>query len=328
MSGKGTSLAVMLAFALMGQSGAKFPIQPTQLAVTSSNRLTIPAFSPYGTVLCDGKGSLYFHVPLESASLNESTVLRLSPEESEPEVFRLPPDLRTKTAMDFFSVTPSGKVWFLDETLETPLMAFGFDSDGELDSQTKLEVPAHLSADAFSVSDPGAILLMGHFNSDSPAELRGKRFTAIFEKSGKLRTQVHFEGLQDVDLNAIPNGDGGTIAPGTDGNFYFLAPGEVVVVSQSGDVVRKLPFGRPDHDFSAHNVSESLGLISIEFHKVDKSGSIQIEFVVLDASTDTVFGAYTPPDGAGLPSCFSRTKGYIFVRGRDHKEELVVATLR
>ncbi|HKS81498.1 MAG TPA: hypothetical protein VJR23_08315 [Candidatus Acidoferrales bacterium] len=326
--GKGAPVIALLSIALVGLSAAQSHVQPTQLAAASTAKLTIPAFSPYGTGLCDGKGNLYFHVPLDSASLNEGTVLRLSKDESTPQVFRLPPDMRTMTAMEFFSVTPSGKVWFLDESLETPLMAFGFDSEGELDSQVKLEAPAHLSADAFSVSEPGAILWMGHFNADSPAELRGKRFAAIFEKSGKLRSQIQLDGLGDVDLKAIPSADGGTIAPGSDGNFYFLASSEVIVVSQSGEILRKMAFDRPDHDFFAHNLSESLGLISVEFHKLDKTGAIQIEFVVLDASTGTVFGAYTPPDDPGLPSCFSRTKGYIFLKGEDHKAELVIAPLQ
>src|SRR5579862_8674421 len=166
------------------------PVIATNLVASSSQLLDIPRFSFFGMPLCDDRGDVYFHVPLASNSINDSSVLKVSRNPEDTLLYHLPSDVASKTALDFFSVSPSGKVRFLDETLEGPLTVFSFDSDGTVEGQVSLDVPEHFRSDDFAVADNGAIFLSGHLDAEAPKGSQGKRFVAIFEKSGKLRSRV------------------------------------------------------------------------------------------------------------------------------------------
>jgi hypothetical protein len=158
---------------------------------------------------------------------------------------------RRRPLFHYFSVTPSGKVWFLDDTTDGSLDTFGFDSDGEMESQARLDTPGHFWPDDFAVAENGTIFLAGHFGIDAPKLQQGKRFAGIFAKSGKLLTEVKLADLEDIDLNRPLLGSGGTVAVGIDGNFYFLRPGQIDVLSQSGELTRTVRFEKPSPDLSA-----------------------------------------------------------------------------
>src|SRR5579863_5440226 len=169
-------LTLLVAFPTVAQQQiASANATPTVLRATSSRVLEMPRFSAFGMPLCDQKGHIYFHIPLASHSMNDSSVLEVPDKSSDAILFHLSNDLASKTAFHYFSVTPSGKVWFLDETLDGPLDVFGFDSDGQLDSQSKLKTPDHFSPDDFGVAENGVVFLAGHLNGDAPTSHQGKR---------------------------------------------------------------------------------------------------------------------------------------------------------
>jgi hypothetical protein len=330
-----TRIALMILLAAGAAAAQQSTLtQPTPrvLVESSSQILEVPHFSTMGSPLCDDKGDVFFHVPLTSNSFTDSSVMKLSARSSDPVMFQLSKDLLYKYVFGYFSVTPSGKVGFLDANVEDPakegiLYVFGFDSDGEMESQVKLDIPEHLSPDGFGVSQSGVIFLAGHFSSGAPKPLQGKRFDAFFEKSGKLRTEMKTEEL-DVDLKAIGSMNGGNVAIGPDGYFYFLRPDKILVISESGETVRSIPFQMPSPDMSASTLRLSAGLASIELHKIEESGRIQSEFLVLDADTGDTYGLYLPPESVGASLCFSRSTGFIFLAKDGKKDKLVTAAMR
>jgi hypothetical protein len=128
--------------------------------------------------------------------------LRLSHDEASPTWYRLTGDLASKAWYTAFSVTRSGRTWSLEEELEG-LYVFGSQSDGKLSTRVKVGTPGHLSAEDFMVSDAGQIFIAGCFREDASKSLQGKHFQAIFEKSGKLATEMKSEDAKGVDLREV-----------------------------------------------------------------------------------------------------------------------------
>lgn len=308
-------LTLLVAFPVVAQQQhASANTTPTVLVATSSRLLDMPRFSGFGVPLCDDKGDTFFHVPITSRSVNESSVLEVPSDSSDAVWFRLSSDLASKTAFHYFSVTPSGKVWFLDETKDGPLAVFGFDSDAQLESQVSLDTPLHFWPDDFAVAENGIIFLAGHFGIDASRVQQGKRFAGIFAKSGKLLTEVKLADLENLDLKRPLFGNGGSVAVGIDGNFYFLRPDKIDVLSQSGELTRTIPFQMPSPDVFTSDLRLSGGLVSIDLPKsMQKPGVVHHEFLVLDAFTGGSFGLYLPPEDVGAPLCFSRTSGFTFL---------------
>lgn len=306
---------------------------PTSLVATSSQVLDVPSFSSVGSPHCSEKGEIFLHAPRALGYFADSSVIQISAKSSDHVFYRLSGDLASTFAFAYLSVTPSAKVWFLDANIDEygkdgSFYVFGFDSDGEMASQVKVNTPAYLDVDDFAVSQTGVIFMAAHFGSDAPKPLQGKRFQALFEKSGRLRTMVQPEDSQDVDIKAIGSMNGGTVSLGLDGNFYFLRPDNIVVISESGETVRTISFKRPAPDLTAATLHLSEGLASIEFQRVDENSSIHSEFLVLDAATGDTFGFYLPPEHVGAPLCFSRNAGFIFLAKDGEKNTLVTAAMR
>jgi len=96
----------------------------------------------------------------------------------------------------------------------------------------------------------------------------------------------------------------GGAAAGSDGNLYLLKPPqEVVVVSQSGEVLRHLRFSKPDADFAVRNISVSGGLAAIWFMKPDEEHRFTTEILVIEAVSGKEVGRYAigPELGKGCP---------------------------
>jgi hypothetical protein len=307
--------------------------EPMPLVESSSQILEAPPFTAMGSPLCDERGGVFFHVPLVSNSFTDSSVIRLSAGSSDPVLFQLPKELASKNVFTYFSVTPSGKVFFLDTNVEDPTRegpqyVFAFDSNGDMNGQEKLDVPDHVTADDFAVSATGAIFFSGHFSSDAPDSIRGRHYQAIFEKTGKLRVEIHSVDSKAVDLSAIGSDNGGTVAVGIDGNYYLLRPDRLVVISENGEVLRNIRVPRPAKDESATTLRLSGGLAAIEFQKADDKGRIDSEFLVLDLDTGDAVGLYSQPAGFGYFLCFSRTVGFTFKAREGNKVKLITAGMR
>jgi hypothetical protein len=322
-------LALLLLVIAPGTDQQSSPPIPRVLRGSSSQPLGVPPFGAYDNAYCDNDRNLFFHIGAETASFNKGVIMKLAPNSQMPTLYQLPGEFSGKIGFLEFFVTPSGSVWLLEEAPDGTIYAFGFDSDGSMASRSRLDAPEHLRAADFVVSEHGVTLLGGYFNNDAPENLRGKTYLALFEKSGKLRKEIKQESIQDVDLKDITKKlhDGG-VGVGPEGNFYFLHSNEILVISEYGDVVRRLSFRRPAKDATATKIDLSDGALSIHFVKPNKDGPLLTQFLLLDSATGEPFALYEPSDELGNNCvCFSHRDGYTFFRIENGKVKLVSAPL-
>ncbi len=229
-------------------------------------------------------------------------------------------------------MTPSGEVKFLDHLLDGGgLEVFTFDSDGDLSDQTKLNVPPNLEAIDFMVSEDGLVFLTGYYDQSSPASQQGNLFEGVFDRSGVLRKQIQPDALKKVDLKNAPLLGNKTASWAVDGNFYVLRPDEVLVVSENGVIVRRLPYtvDKATNPTSRPiTVSTAAGLVSIGFMNLDEKKNARLEYLVLDAASGAAVGYYLSPEGtgSGFAACLSG-RGYTFLARDKRGLKLITAGL-
>lgn len=302
------------------------PTVPKVLEATSTKVVAAPEFGGYGTSVCDDDGNVYYHV---GSSYNESTVFRLSTDEEKHGIFKLPREIADAAVFGAFNVTPSGKVWISVYNQKGENVAYGFDSDGEVTSRVSFDTPSYLQPDLFAAFETDVFLLHGFYAKQADPQLAGSTYMAILGPSGKLirHLNLHEPAVNfELQRKSIPEG---AVAVGSDGNAYMLLPDQVVVVSQSGRIVRKLPLAKPDRELRAVNIYVSGGLVAVVFFKT-REHAIDTRLLVLDADTGDTFGYYEASAELGNnPICFSRAQGLTFMRrDKDGKVRFQTAMLR
>lgn len=304
------------------------PIRPKVLEATSSRVVSAPDFGGYGTPVCDNDGNAYYHVGT-SASYNDSTVFRLAADEDRHQVFKLPPDVNDSVAFGAFNVTPSGKLWTAVFNQKGEVFAYGFDAEGEVSGHVHFNAPEYLQPDLFAAFETDFFLLEGFFAKSAGSAVAGRTYAAIFGPSGKLVRELTLNQPvvnMETRRKSLPEG---AVAIGSDGNAYLLLADQVVAISQSGEVVQRLQFEKPDRDARAVSLYASGGLLAIVLFKT-RHTAIDTTLLVLDTNTGGTYGYYEPSEGLGNnPICFSRSQGFTFLRrDRDGKIKLQTAALR
>lgn len=305
------------------------PRQPAALEVTSSKITTVPAFSFYGPVQCDGKGSMFFRPAY--AKDDDVAIFKLAqPDESNSRMFRLSPELSHANALFGFAVSPAGALYLLTQDQEDVFHVFTFDSDGEVKSDAKLDTPDHLYPYSLTVLVNETLLLAGHYLRDAPENLRGKGYAALFDSSGKLLRDLTSKFSSErtaSDLGAAFKHIAISSAP--DGNLYLLKADAVLVISQTGEVIRRLRFTVPDPKDEAFDLAVADGLVSIELEQPVLGKGLQPKYLVLDAMTGSEYGYFARPDATGgLSGCFTREAGFTFLDHEKNHLRLVTAGLR
>ena len=320
-----SALIVLLMSGLSVQDASP-QLSPRPLRPSGSHELQIPTFGAYGEAQCDDDSSMYFH--LETVSYRRTVLLRISQSGNESTLYKLPDEFADTMSFTDFSVSPDGNVKALVSDREFQPIAFAFDSDGRVSSQVKLEVPEHVVGDHIAVFPNGSTLFAGHYRSDAPQDLRGKRYVGLFQDSGKLLKRLDSVN-DDTQLQPDPARfrEGGEII-GRDGNVYLLTSDQVVVISPSGGILRKISFAKPEAGYSAVRLQYSDGLLVISFAKPAKP-EVMYRYSVLDALDGSPFGLYEPTEETGNSNvCFSRHDGFSFLPVKNGRVTLVIAPLR
>jgi hypothetical protein len=324
------SLTFLTSFLGRGAQQDSSP-EPTILRVSSTQVLTVPGFVSVDRAGCDAHGNLYFRLESADSNYNVGGILRLDVNTQSPTLYQLPSALASGTALMGFSFNSSGRVWFLNESKDETYAVTSLDSDGQVISQTKIDTPKGLFANRFLVAEDGVILVGGYFPGPSATkEPRGKSYLAIFDKSGTVRKVFGSETLTDVDLSLSSTKmiEAGIVS-GQDGNFYYLQGNEILVISEWGELLRRIKIQRPRKASDALGMDLSEGLISIEFYEKDADRVLHPTFDVIQSSTGEPYGLYKPNDELGtVMVCFSRRGGYVFSRIKDGKINLLSAPLR
>ncbi len=209
---------------------------------------------------------------------------------------------------------------------------FDFDSEGKVSSHAQLELSNQVEGDKIAVFPSGTMLFSGHYRATAAPDIKGKRYVALFQPSGKLLRRLDQTGVKDVKVDqpatTLPEG-AATI--GRDGNAYLLTPDKVLVVSTSGQIQKEISFTKPDPTFSAVGVQYSEGLLAISLTKAGtpKAPESLFQYLVLNASTGEPLGLYEPTPETGNDSiCFSRREGFIFLTVKNDRVNLITAPLR
>ena len=299
--------------------------EPAILRESSAVAWPVPPFPAGGNTQCDADGNLYFRI------FPSDGLLKVAHDGSKYHLYELPAGDSDSKRYGFveFNVTPSGDLRVLSDGSGGAYYVLLLDPDFSGSSKTKLETPEHLSLNSFAAFESGAMLVTGYFNRHADQESQGKTYTAMFEPSGKLRTLIagHFG---DVDLASVGkklSETGATL--GEDGFLYLLRSDEVVVISESGTIVRRMPFKKPSPGMPATRIDVSGGLLSVELVKEPEIGKeVKPQYLVLNASTGERVGLYQPDPTLGNHLlCFSRSTGFAFLTMRDDKHTLVTAPL-
>lgn len=303
----------------------------TTLEESSATKLAIPRFGFSDEPQCDDHGDVFFH--LYSGSYRISTIFELTADADKSLLYRLPVDLAREVGFESFAVSPSGELYVLGQiregTQDSDVHEYVFsfsDSDGSMTSKLRLQTPHYILADAFTVLQGGVVLFSGHFVKEAPEELRGKRYAALFDASGRVSKVLDTQGKVDERLLA-----GGAATRGRDGYAYLLGNSEVTVFSPAGEIARRIPFQNPDPNAIPTSIKLSEGLMSITLSKVGKDHWIEPRYLVVDAFTGSIYAYYVPSKDLGNQTlCFSRNTGYTFLKLTDdgNYEEILRAPLR
>lgn len=304
------------------------PPQPRMLASSSERKVQVPVFA-YIENQCDQDGNLYFH--LDKGNYNTSDTLVLSSDGKEGKVLTLSGEFSDPALYAFanFSVTPDGDLYILTAHAARHYL-FGFGSDGSMKSPVTLMVPDKVMNDKIVVFEDGGSLFYGFYTSEASSKLAGKSYVALLDASGQVRKELNASVNETLtDVNKIGDLHDGGIAIGEDGNVYILTSKEIVVLSQSGDVVRRLTFEKPDPKSLALNLYMSGGLAVVGLSKIEAEREVRKDFLVLDASTGKPMGLYEPSADIGFSDvCFSRNEGFTFMRMEKGQRTLLIAPLR
>ena len=328
------SVASQPSFELPSRARIVPPTLPRELIATERRILVAPPFSSEGEAQCDEDGAAYFHV-LTGGSTKNPTIFKLGHSQDEHLLYKLPSEILDKKSAFYtaYSVTPAGRLWVLvvewiDE--EPKVAAYGFDSKGAVTSEVHLETPSRLLPRHFAAFDNDLFFVEGDVSETEGTHKTSRPYAAIVNGSGRVTRELHLslQGLQ-IQKGRIPQG---AAIAGRDGNLYMLLPDQVLVVTQSGETLRKLTFSKPDHKALATGISLSGGLIAIHIMGQRKH-TLDLTLVLLDVTTGDEIGYYRPSEELGNNAiCFSRPEGFTFLgvaKGSpDGTIELLTAALR
>ena len=320
-------LITLLALQLISTRGIVMPERPPSpriLHADSSRPLQAPSFGSLGEERCSAAGHVFLDVDVPPSI--SGAILDISSDGSRSRTYAplqmASADLQVKD----FAVSPSATLYELFQSAQATLLV-EVDSDGSAKHRINLEVPAHVEERWMVVFDDGVVLFSGFFTRSAAAELRGKSYAALFQSSGNLIRQL--SGYPDVDIAALSKKPlDGWITIGQDGNAYILSADKITVLSESGQVQRRLSFTKPDPEAAATRVDYSDGLLAIYLTKSGADHQITMKYLVLYADTGEIFGYYQPLADLGPAMCFSRQDGFTFRRFEKGQSKIVNALLQ
>jgi hypothetical protein len=320
--------ALMVAGLIVGGQIARE--QPPEVAKTlvpsTSRALLVPPFTFWGNPACDRDGNMYFHV----GGFGGLEILRLSADGSKGDTFKVSDKPTGENGPDFgdFSITPSGVIFVLGG-IRGKSALIRFDDDGTARDPVLLKLPDGVTGTNIVATDLGSILFFGFYDQTAPTGMQGRAFLAVLDTSGEVR-KILDASATEVDVARLASGQG--MAPGIglgdDGNFYFAGPKELLVISQAGQLLQRIPYTNPDPKGTASKVLVSGGVAVIVLTRVDNH-QIRKSYLVLLTPSGGFVGYYKPSDqlGGWGEMCFSPKRGFTFLKVENGQVKLQIAPL-
>jgi len=281
------------------------------LRATSTIELPVLPFAYFGEPLCDVNGNLFFH--RDSGQVGGISVLRISASGDDTTDYHLDAESAQKYVFNSFAVSPSGTVFVIAHGLDGSHVVLDFAADGSVRGTNRLETPRHLEVRNVGVFEDGAVLLSGYYNGRAPDKSVGKNYVAIYEPSGKLRVRLKGFGATDGTKDMTQFREG-SVAIGRDGFAYFLFRKEVVVLSSTGEVVRRIKFAAPRDRGLPTRLNISGGLLVVVISRNGFDSDLSREYLILDAATGEHLGRYKAgPEMQNQDVCFNESEGFTFL---------------
>jgi len=112
------------------------------------------------------------------------------------------------------------------------------------------------------------------------------------------------------------------------GNLYFLASNQISVISPSGELIRKVPFTKPDRESIATKVYASGGVLIVALNVIKKSDpNVSRRYLLLDENTGEAKAYYQPPDRNWSDVCLTTDQALVFLAPERGKNKLVTARI-
>jgi hypothetical protein len=175
----------------------------------------------------------------------------------------------------------------------------------------------------------GNFFVLGYYDSSAPDDVKGKTFMALTSPDGKVFRDL--KNSRAIDLKALSEKPLTLCSyVGEDGNLYVLASDEILVLTASGDVVRRIRVRKLDGASLTTKLTVSQGLAAVWLQSDSGAGkAIELTLETVDVGTGKVAGIYSPSDELGDNAVsFSRSEGFVFLRNDRGKISLLSAHIR
>lgn len=324
------ALLVTLSGAQSGEITPTQPIPATPILLTESwsKALEMPSFQYGELAQCDQDGNLYFHA---TSSFNDSVILKLKPSGSYA-MLVLSPEDAARTYFLAFRVSRDGRLRILTHANSgNELYLYEFHSEDDPPKAMRLDVPAGLDVLNFQVLAKGFIAVEGYMDKTAPNN-KGKSYLGKFDPAGKL-IRESFDNASDLAANEAGTwAASAAAAEADDGRNYLLSGNDVVVLSATGDILKKIHLDPPAKDYRAVNIFTAGGIMAVAFFKPPEKGEetgrgFLAMYQTFDRYTGEELKLYKPsPELGNNAVCFTK-QGFTFLTVQKKHLRLVGANL-
>lgn len=315
----GAALATLLAQAAVAQA-----VTPKTLTPLAKRAIDAPLFNFWGESRCDGDGNLYFHTG--GSGFRSGQIFELARDGSSGKFFQPTGKFSDPEVAEFsnFWVSKDGDVSILAVGGAKNYLIH-FDGNGAMKDPLSLQVPDDVTLTDLSAFDNGSMFVTGHYMHDSASHRGGQRYEAILASSGTVAKQLSIP-MADVDLNDSKLSEGGVAS--ARGNLYFLGSDRISVISPSGEVLRKVPFTKPDRESIATKLYASGGMLVVALNVLKKSDpNVSRRYLLLDENTGEAKGYYQVPDRNWSDVCLTPNQELVFLAPEHRKANMVTARI-
>jgi len=314
---------VVFAAVIVGTAVAQ-GVTPKTFTALTSRVIEAPLFNFWGEGQCDGDGNLYFHTG--SSGFRTTQIFELARNGSMGRFFQLTGKFADPDVAEFsnFWVGKDGDVSIL-AIGSGKNYAIDFDENGTMKDPKNLQVPEDVTLTDLSIFDSGYMFVAGHYMHKSAAHAEGQGYGAILTSSGTLAKELS-KAVADADLKDSKLAEGGVAS--ARGNLYFLASNQISVISPSGELIRKVPFTKPDRESIATKVYASGGVLIVALNVIKKSDpNVSRRYLLLDENTGEAKAYYQPPDRNWSDVCLTNDQALVFLAPERGKNKLVTARI-
>lgn len=322
------------AFAQVQDNLELSPINPSRrLHITAEIPLGVPGFAFTGEPVCDSNGEIFVELLNPARPVfGTGPFLVINPLRGSHTLINVPDKGMGSgiPSLTIQAVSPSGNYYLLGSDYKKYNLS-GFQLDGSVRWEHKVDLPAGLIPETLSVTDSGTFLIEGELRQGDKSNTKADVYLALFDESGRLIRRLSGERSDTVDLTSFATAPREAyLTTGDDGRFYKLSGSTISVLKANGTIERVIHFKKPNPSELAVRLDVSNGLVSIKLADVPKEGGIApIRFLILDLQTGEPRAVYEPDDNvSNTMLCFNRTSGYTMYSVKDGRAILQTVSIQ